>query len=100
MVSYFISYVHRKYYILPEKRSTLTGDKMDWIEQKLEKIKNQDTPYFLGWVVGKFFFGLGIGALLAVYYPRAAWEIHGWWLISLAIIVCLPTVYNVFLRKK
>ena len=67
-----------------------------WCVKKLDKLRRASASTVIGWATGKFLVGLGIGVLLATYFTGSAWEIHGWWLIVLGIVVSIPACLAVF----
>jgi uncharacterized membrane protein len=69
------------------------------LEDKIERIKSLHLSNFIFWVLGKFLIGLGIGILLAAYFPAYGWIIAGWMLIVFAIILQIPAITATFGKK-
>ena len=46
-------------------------------------------------ITSKFVFGLGLGALLVVYFTEYDWWTLGWSLIALSLIMAIPGAYRV-----
>jgi len=72
---------------------------MDWIDEKLDRIKSQGKLGFLGWVAGKALFSMGLGILLVSYFPGSAWISIGWALIVLSVVVSIPALKAVFGKR-
>jgi len=74
---------------------------MHHYDEKLSRIKSMHTSNFIFWVLGKFLIGLGVGILLATYFwtPIGYWIIAGWLLIVFAIILMIPAMTAVCVKK-
>ena len=68
---------------------------MGWIGDKIEKFRRVPNPYFALHIASRFFFGLGLGVLLAIWLP--IWT--GWIFIIIALLIAIPSV-RIILGKQ
>jgi len=59
---------------------------MGWLGDKMEKFRQMPNPYFAMHITSRFFFGAGLGLLLAIWLP--AWT--GWIFIAIALLIAIP----------
>jgi len=72
---------------------------MGWFTKKFEKFRKlPPRPMFMH-VLSKFVFGVGLGVLLVFYLPKFNWQLLGWLLIALSIIIAIPII-RIILKKK
>ncbi len=64
---------------------------MGWFAEKFEVFRKQSIAIILTTIFCRFFLGMGIGILLAVYVKDIAWIVPGWILVAAAILVHLVT---------
>lgn len=68
---------------------------MGWFAEKIEKFKKLPKSILFLHIINKFVLGLGLGALLASYLHRYNWQLEGWLLIVLALVLGIPGGYKV-----
>jgi hypothetical protein len=68
---------------------------MSWFAEKFEKFRKLPTRLLMLHVTSKFLFGVGLGALLASYLKGLDWQICGWSLIILSLIIAIPSTYRI-----
>jgi hypothetical protein len=71
---------------------------MGWFSEKFERIKSMGFKGFACWIFAKFLFGVGLGLLIARYFPYE-WILWGWGLIILSIIISLPALKAAFGKR-
>lgn len=72
------------------------------IQKKMDKLYKGGPAVLFTWAAAKFLFGVGLGVLLATYFPDApkdGWEIWGWTLILFSLVVSIPALRAVFNNK-
>ncbi|MBZ9572712.1 hypothetical protein KJA17_00740 [Patescibacteria group bacterium] len=72
---------------------------MSWFNKCFEKFKTQGKAVIITLIFAKFLAGVGLGALLASYFGGYDWILCGWLLIVISLIVHIPAVYTVLLKK-
>ncbi len=78
----------------------MKGDKrVGWLNKKIEKFRRLPRRYMFLHVLGKFVFGIGLGALLVIYIPQLDWRLLGWILIALSIIIAIPSAKKMLSRE-
>ncbi len=60
---------------------------MNWISNKVEKLRQMPNPYLTMHITAKFLFGVGLGILLATWLP--IWT--GWVFIIAALVISIPS---------
>lgn len=68
---------------------------MSWFTKKFEKFRRLPLLLMFTHVLGKFVFGVGLGVLLAFYLPKFNWQLWGWLLIVLSIIIAVPSLIGI-----
>ena len=71
---------------------------MGWFAEKVEKFRQLPEHLMATHGLSKVIFGIGFGALLAIYLPRLDWQLLGWMIIVLSLIIAVPSTYR--LLKK
>lgn len=51
-------------------------------------------------VSAKSLFSLGLGIILATYYPGSGWAIAGWILIAFSLVESIPSTYMILHHKS
>ncbi|MDI6902448.1 MAG: hypothetical protein QMC77_01770 [Methanocellales archaeon] len=72
---------------------------MSWFAEKFEKFRKQSMRVIITTITAKFIFGVGLGALLASYLQGYNWVLYGWLLIVVSLILHLPAIYTVLIKK-
>ncbi len=76
--------------------------KKSWIWKAMDKLHSGGSAPMISWATSKFLVGLGIGMLLATYFPdapRDGWAMWGWAFILLALVTCIPA-FKAMLNKN
>ena len=71
---------------------------MSWFTKKFEKFRKLPPRPMFTHVLSKFVFGVGLGILLAFYLPKFNWQLLGWLLIVLSIIIAIPSLRIILKR--
>ncbi|NQS90719.1 hypothetical protein HQ584_13130 [Patescibacteria group bacterium] len=61
----------------------------------VEKFRKLPASIIILHISGKFLFGVGLGALLAIYLYRCNWQLWGWVIIVIAVLIQIPGAYKV-----
>lgn len=72
---------------------------MSWFAEKFERFRQLPRRLMLTHVLSKVTFGIGFGALLAIYLPQLDWQLLGWILIAVSMIIAIPSL-RIILSKK
>lgn len=76
---------------------------MSWLAEryakKVEGFKKLPPRLMYTHVLGKFVFGVGLGALLTVWLSQFDWQLLGWVLIVLSIIIAIPSLRIIWKRR-
>lgn len=67
----------------------------DWYGRKFQRFTELPKGLMILHVTCKVIFGVGLGALLAVYLKEANWQIIGWALIIGALVLSIPSSYAI-----
>lgn len=73
---------------------------MNWLTKKFEKFRGLPPRLMFIYALSKFVFGVGLGVLLVFYLPRFNWQLLGWILIVLSIIIMAIPRSKIILKKK
>ncbi|MBU4535322.1 MAG: hypothetical protein KKF16_05775 [Euryarchaeota archaeon] len=65
----------------------------------IDKFKKQSSGVIFTITFAKFLFGIGLGVLLVAYLPVYNWEFYGWLIIILSVLLHIPGVYNLLIKK-
>jgi len=65
------------------------------MKKMIERFRKMPLPIMALHITSKFVFGLGLGALLTVYFANYDWWALGWLLIALSLIMAIPSVCKV-----
>jgi len=68
---------------------------MSWYGRKVQKFRELPTALMMLHISCKAIFTLGLGALLAVYLKGANWQIIGWVLIIISLVLSIPSAYAI-----
>ncbi|MCK4354201.1 MAG: hypothetical protein KAW83_03000 [Dehalococcoidia bacterium] len=60
---------------------------MSWIADKIGKFRQLSNPYLSLHITSKFLFGVGLGVLLADWFPK--WT--GWIFVIVALVIAIPS---------
>lgn len=66
---------------------------MKWVFKKFPK---ESLKVIYSIIFTKFLFGVGLGALIAHYWPVYNWEFYGWLIIIISLILAIPGIYSLF----
>ena len=72
---------------------------MNWFNKASEKFKKQSKKAIMAIMFTKFLFGVGLGVLLTSYWWEYDWKFFGWLMIIIALILHLPSIYAVLIKK-
>ncbi len=72
---------------------------MGWINKMFEKFKRQSISVIFITVFAKFLFGVGLGTLSVNYLQGYNWELCGWVLIIISLILHIPAIYTMLIKK-
>ncbi|MFH1294902.1 MAG: hypothetical protein ABIH90_03105 [Candidatus Aenigmatarchaeota archaeon] len=73
--------------------------KKSWLQKFVDRLYKSGPAVMVTWASAKFLAGLGIGVLIASYFPNApndGWASWGWALVLLAFVMGLPTLKAIF----
>jgi hypothetical protein len=76
--------------------------KKSWAKKMTDRLHRGGPAVMITCGAAKFLAGLGIGVLLATYFPEApkdGWEMWGWTLILFALVVSIPALRAAFNNK-
>ena len=73
--------------------------KISWFIEKYEKFMKQSKAIVMTLIFAKFLFGVGLGVLLANYLRGYNWQLYGWLLIIVSLLLHLPAIYKVLIKK-
>ena len=62
---------------------------MGWAAEKFEKFDRLPRPLLIVHIFSKLVFGLGLGILFATYLSDVNWQLYGWLLIILSLIIAM-----------
>lgn len=62
---------------------------MAWVAEKFEKFDKLPKPLLVVHISSKLLFGMGFGILLASYLSSINWQLYGWLLIILSLIIAM-----------
>ena len=62
---------------------------MGWAKEKIEKFDRLPKPLLIIHIFSKLVFGMGLGILLASYFSGLNWQLYGWLLIILSLIIAV-----------
>ena len=72
---------------------------MGWFAKKFEQFRRLPPHLMFTHVLSKFVFGVGFGALLAFYLSWLDWQVLGWALVVLSIIIGIPSLRIILKRR-
>ncbi len=72
---------------------------MGWFANKFEKFRKLPPRLMAMHVLSKFVFGVGLGILLVSFLPCCNWQLVGWLIIVISIIIAIPSVMIILKRK-
>ena len=62
---------------------------MGWAAEKFENFDRLPRPLLVVHIFSKLLFGMGLGILLASYLSGLNWQLYGWLLIILSLIIAM-----------
>lgn len=68
---------------------------MSWFAEKIQRFRELPTALMMLHIGCKVIFALGLGALLAVSLKGANWQIIGWALIIISLVLSIPSSYAI-----
>jgi hypothetical protein len=66
---------------------------MALLHRKFGRFKKPGVAFKL-YMVGKLLLLVGVGALLATYFPQYDWQFWGWVLVVAALLLKLPALFK------
>lgn len=76
--------------------------KKTWLQKHTERLCKGGPPTLITFSVSKLLCGMGIGVLLATYFPNApkdGWVMWGWTLILFALVMAIPSLKAMFSNR-
>ena len=68
-----------------------------WLARNIDNMIKLPRPLLVAHVFTKFLLGVGFGALLAAYF-QYNWRLVGWVLVSMAVIMDIPSLHRILRR--
>ena len=71
---------------------------MNFIKDVTNRFKEQSFPIVFVTVFAKFLFGVGFGILLTTHFQSADWNLVGWSVVFLSLILSIPAFYKIVIE--